>query len=100
MKSIQTKYLGPTDRYGSRIVASAEGWGRAFVPFRHDARTERAHFEAVLALMAKVNKGRPEAEHVDPPTVYGGVKGGYVFCYPESRFTQTDGGQWVDRFGD
>lgn len=93
MKAIQTKYLGPTNTLGSRIVASAEGWGKAVIPCPDEFSNEKAHFQAVKALIDKVNKridsqyGESDGKlrHLTPPTVYGGTPDGcWVWCYPES----------------
>lgn len=51
MIAITTKYLGPTDTKGSRIVASANGH-RLVVGFNH--ASSNAHAEAAVALVRKM----------------------------------------------
>jgi hypothetical protein len=89
MKAIRTKYHGPSAVQGSRISATADGWGRCYISYPHQFSTERAHFEAVLALMAKVNKGQPEERRTPPPTIYGGLPdGSYAWTYADSDIEQ------------
>lgn len=89
MKAIRTKYHGPSAARGSRISATADGWGRIYISYPHQFSHARAHFEAVLALMAKVNKGEPEERHQPPPTIYGGLPdGSYAWNYPDSDIEQ------------
>jgi len=97
MKAIQTKYLGVTNFKGSRIKAWADGWGSATIGYPHEYNTEQAHYQAVLALIAKVNKridsqnqDKPESErikrHLDPPTISGGLPNGdWCFCFKASE---------------
>lgn len=89
MKAIQTKYHGPTNTRGSRLSATADGWGRAYIDYPHQFSGARAHFEAVLALMAKVNKGQPEERRTKPPTIYGGLPDqSYCWAYADSDIEQ------------
>jgi len=69
MKAILTRYLGPTNSRGSRIVATAEGGHRATVPYDYGARDP--HAIAALALCQKlgwkgelVNGGLPNGDNV------------------------------------
>ena len=55
MKAIRTKYHGPTDTRGSRIVATAEGGPkphRATVPYDHGS--DNPHRDAAVALCRKL----------------------------------------------
>ena len=55
MQAIRTKYCGPTDTRGSRIVATAEGGPkphRVSVPYDHES--DDPHREAALALCRKM----------------------------------------------
>jgi len=51
MKAIQTKYLGPTNCRGPRIVATAEGGHRVTASFDHSGKE---HERAVRALCKKL----------------------------------------------
>ena len=97
MKAIQTRYLGPTDYKGSRIKAWADGWDSVTIGYPHEYNTERAHYQAALALIDKVNK-RIDAEnkdipdpermipHLTPPTISGGLPNGdWCFCFKDSE---------------
>lgn len=53
MKAIRTKYLGPTNFRGSRIVATAEGGHRLVIPYDYGAN-DHGHSEAALALARKL----------------------------------------------
>lgn len=52
MVIIKTKYLSATNTKGSRIKASANGF-TATISYHHAESYEKAHFEAVKALIAK-----------------------------------------------
>jgi hypothetical protein len=54
MKSILTKYLGPTNVRGSRIKAS-DGDNAVIIGYRDELRSEDAHAEAAKALCNKLN---------------------------------------------
>jgi len=69
MQAITTKFRGPTDRTGSRIVATTEGGHRATVPYDHALRSEEAHKKAAKALMRKMGWRGTLA--------CGSIKGGY-----------------------
>lgn len=76
MKAIVTHWIGPTERRGSRIVATDEDGNRVCVPYRGDLRVVDAHAEAARALCAKMQwKGR---------LVAGGIKGGFAFVWTDS----------------
>jgi hypothetical protein len=73
MKAIVTKYLGPTDRRGSRIKAEAEGGNR--VTLSYDHASDNPHRDAAVALCLKLNWHGTLAE--------GGLPDGrcvFVFC--------------------
>lgn len=53
MKAIQTKYLGPTNFRGSRIVATAEGGHRLVIPYDYGAN-DHGHSEAAIQLARKI----------------------------------------------
>jgi len=55
MKAIRTRYCGPTDYRGSRIIATAEGGDRPWrvvVPYDHGSRDP--HRVAAVALCRKL----------------------------------------------
>ena len=83
MKGVQTKYLPTTDHKCSRIKAWAEGWGSVTISYPHEYSNEVAHYQAVKALMAKIDKRYVP----DMPTVYGALpdQSGYVFCFEGSK---------------
>jgi len=54
MKAILTKYLGPTDFRGSRIVAHDDDGNRVTVTYRHELNSEENHRAAADALCAKM----------------------------------------------
>ena len=78
MQAIETRYLGPTNTRGSRIVATTHSAVsrypvRLTVPFDHTLSTEAGHRKAAEALKAKLGwKGR---------MVGGGTRTGYCFVF-------------------
>jgi hypothetical protein len=55
MQTIITKYIGPTDKRGSRISATTSGGsGRIVRPYRGSERNEVNHREAAKALAEKL----------------------------------------------
>ena len=55
MQSIFTKYVGPSNVRGSRIIATASGnAGKTTVSYNDDLPRDEAHAEAVKALCAKL----------------------------------------------
>jgi len=70
---IQTKYLGPTQTKGSRIVAW-DGWKRTVVPFQHELDHTDNHLYAALCFV--------EEHEFDSGIIAGGATAdgkGYVF---------------------
>ena len=58
MIAIHTKYIRATNAHGSRIKAYTVGYGdikgfTATIGFPHEFNSEKAHFEAVKALVSK-----------------------------------------------
>lgn len=73
MKAIETKYLGPTDFRGSRIVASDGDRNRITIPYPHELSGEAVHRSAAEALQKKMGwKGK---------LIGGGLRNGYVFVF-------------------
>jgi len=75
MKAIKTKYKGPTDTRGSRIIASDEDGNRVTISYPYELSGEAVHRKAAEALCAKMGwKGH---------LVGGSLKNGYVFVFAE-----------------
>lgn len=82
MKAIVTKYLGPTDYRGSRIVATAEGGNRPHrivVSYDDSLSGEACHRAAADALCARLGWDSSSL-------VGGGLPNGrgYAFCFAAS----------------
>lgn len=73
MKAIVTKYHGPTDTRGSRIVATDSDGNRASIPYPHELSGEACHKKAADALCAKMGWSGE--------LIGGGLKNGYVFVF-------------------
>ena len=71
MKAITTKYKGPTDKRGSRIIASDNAGNKITIPFPYELSGEAVHRAAADALCAKMGWTGTLAS--------GSIKGGYVF---------------------
>ncbi len=54
MKAIQTRYVGPTDTRGSRIIADDNEGNRAIVSYPHELSSLAAHAAAVRALCERM----------------------------------------------
>ena len=54
MKAITTRYLGPTNYRGSRIVASDEDGHRAFVSYLCERSLDQNHDAAAISLCKKM----------------------------------------------
>lgn len=77
MTSIITRYIGPTNYKGARIVADAGMKRRVIISFPHDARDP--HQVAALALCKKFGwKGT---------LVQGGMERGSAFVFLDSEAT-------------
>jgi hypothetical protein len=83
MIAIQTKYIPASNTKGSRIkafVSSDMGHNfTATIPYPHHLSYELVHFEAVKEL---IKKHKLDWDLSDMR--FGGVKGGYVFCFNDS----------------
>jgi len=55
MKAIQTKYVGPTNTKGSRIIAKAEGVSTMIVSYDHALNLDENHNAAARLLAQKYN---------------------------------------------
>lgn len=72
--AIETRYLGPTNHKGSRIVAETCNGHRLVVQFDHDCSAYEAHWRAAMILADKMKWCRPGVLWHG-----GGTKAGYVF---------------------
>jgi hypothetical protein len=72
MQAIVTKYAGPTNTRGSRIIAKCEA-GSVTIPYPHELSGEDVHRKAAEALCAKLKwEGK---------LIGGSTKTGYVFVF-------------------
>lgn len=84
MRAITTRYHGPTDRGGAKIVASSEK-ARVTIPYGYgDARQE--HLKAAKALCHKMKWGS-----LCDRMVGGGTKDGFAFVFVPERCKCPDG---------
>ena len=73
MKAIKTKYKGPTDTRGSRIIASDEDGNKVTISYPYELSGEDVHRKAAEALCTKMGwHGQ---------LVGGSLKNGYVFVF-------------------
>jgi hypothetical protein len=77
MKAIRTRYKGPTDTRGSRIIASDEDGNRAIISYPHELSGEAVHRAAADALVAKMDWGSDRYGKL----AGGALKDGYVFVF-------------------
>jgi hypothetical protein len=88
---IRTRFLGPTDHKGARVVAEflADKRTRVVVSWDYSSCGSEGHIPAVLALVAKANKQRAEMgwSLIDARSLLscGEDGGGYVWCVVESQ---------------
>jgi hypothetical protein len=73
MKAIKTKYKGPTNYRGSRIIASDEDGNRITISYPYELSGEAVHRKAAEALCEKMGWGRD--------LIAGSIKNGYVFTF-------------------
>jgi hypothetical protein len=75
MKAIKTKYKGPTNTRGSRIIASDEDGNKVTISYPYELSGEDCHRKAAVALCEKMGWGRD--------LVSGSLKNGYVFVFSD-----------------
>jgi hypothetical protein len=91
MQAIVTKYVGPGNVRGARIIAKCEA-GRVSIPYPHELSGEAVHRAAAVALCDKLDaeavtrrKGaEPERRFWDPAELIGGGlpnDAGYCFVF-------------------
>ena len=74
MKSITTKYMGPTNFRGSRIKASDEDGNQVTIGYESDLSSDAAHDKAAIALCRKMG-------WTHHGLVRGGTKRGNVYVF-------------------
>lgn len=75
MKAISTRYKGPTDTKGARIIATDSDNNRVTISYPYELSGEDVHRKAAEALCAKMGwTGK---------LIGGGTKQGYVFVFAE-----------------
>jgi hypothetical protein len=84
MLGITTKYLSASNTRGSRIKASVFNWAKnktesVIIPYPHALSYELCHFEAVKALVEKLDL-QVSLENMR----FGGLENGYCFCFDSS----------------
>lgn len=76
MKAIVTKYVGPTNTRGARIVASDGDGNKATVSYQYESSAEAAHKAAAVALAKKMGWSTKLCG--------GGIRNGYAFVFTDS----------------
>jgi hypothetical protein len=77
MKAITTKYVGPTNTRGARIIASDGDGNRVTVAYDYNMHNDKAHSAAARALCEKMGW--------HGVLIAGGTTTGYVYVWlPES----------------
>lgn len=75
MKAILTKYKGPTNTRGARIIADDGDRNRLTIPYPHELNHEDGHRKAAEGLRDKMGwKGR---------LIGGGIKGGMAWVFAD-----------------
>jgi hypothetical protein len=75
VKAITTKYHGPTETRGARVVASDEDGNRVSIPYQYELSGKDVHRKAAVALCDKMHWTGADT------LVGGGIKHGYVFVF-------------------
>jgi hypothetical protein len=77
MKAIETRYVGPTNFRGSRVIASDGDGNKTTIPYPYELSGEAVHRKAAEALRDKMEwKG---------DLISGWTKRGYVFVFAEDK---------------
>jgi len=79
MKTIETRYVGPGNVRGSRIIAS-DGDNRVIIPYDHELNSEQAHMKAAQEFMTRMKwNGTLQGGHTKRGMVWVFMDGGLVF---------------------
>jgi hypothetical protein len=73
MKAIVTKFVGPTNTKGSKIIASDMDGNQISVPYDDSLNSDKMHDKAAIALCHKMQWGGMLAS--------GSLKNGYVYVF-------------------
>lgn len=80
MVAIETKYVGPRDVRGSRIIATSGSGDRVAISYDDALSSEQNHRKAAMELCRRKMRGG-NCDRL----IGGGLKNGYVFVFaPES----------------
>jgi hypothetical protein len=79
MKSIRTRYYGPTNTRGSRIVADDGDGNRVTMPYPHELSGDEVHRVVAEALRQKMGWGLTNAGAL--PLVGGGYRGDMYWVF-------------------
>ena len=85
MISIHTKFIGATDKRGSRIKAYTYDKRSVTIPVDHSLEQVERHYQAVLAFIDKHLSYLPEGCADDMVYGSGHDDKGYVFCFSQSK---------------
>ena len=75
MKAIETRYVGPTNTRGARIIARDSDNNRVTISYPHELSGEAVHRKAAEALRDKMGW--------TGELISGGTKRGYCFVFVE-----------------
>ncbi len=85
MQTIRTKYVGPSNTRGSRIIATTTSGIRKVYPYDHRMNSEGNHTGAAWRLAESLGwKGSYQGGHTDKGMVFVNVDGAFSADY---RFT-------------
>jgi len=76
-QAITTKYVGPTNTKGGRIIATTESGIRHTISYPHEMTEEQGHRKAAEELRDKLGWGKANGHECK--LVAGGMKHGYCF---------------------
>jgi len=80
MVAIETKYVGPSNVRGSRIIATTESGHRVVISYPQELSGEAAHRKAAVELCKRKFHHEP-GDHSCERLIAGGTKKGYVFVF-------------------
>lgn len=86
MIAIETKYLGPTDFRGSRIIARTDNGQRITVPYDHALSGVYVHAQAAFALIDANPLWGADIQSL----TCAATREGYVFLFPGSTVIQRE----------
>lgn len=84
MFAIETKYVGPTNTKGARIIAKGNE-KRVMVPYSHDHSGVEVHRVAVVNFLKTHGNYLSESERNSDNWIAGATDDGYAFVYAGSK---------------